>query len=295
MIWHMRLLSRKRLVDRRLLFCLVLSAALLAGAAGCGMDRDKPHTLLFILAGQSNMSGRGALDQLPPDFPANRKRIKNFTNADVWAEASEPLDDPRGQKDACSLDLAPGVGPGASFAQHLTELLPAVHVGLIPCARGRVTMDEWAPNTRPNTLYGSSLRRARLAEDKGRLSGVLFYQGESDAYSRGAVEAWPRRFAALVASWRRDLGDPKLPVVFCQVGNLAANWRGDPAFRYWDLLKNKQAEVSLPGVRMVTTDDLPLKSDGIHLTTAAQIFLGRRLARAMYELLLERGVATANP
>ncbi|MCF8049138.1 MAG: sialate O-acetylesterase [Desulfarculaceae bacterium] len=266
-------------------------AAMLAGAAGCGIDGDKPQTLLFILAGQSNMSGRGALDQLPPDFPANRRRIKNFTNADVWAEATEPLDDPRGQKDACSLDLAPGVGPGASFAQHLTELLPMVHVGLIPCARGRVTMDEWAPNTRPNTLYGSSLRRARLAKDKGRVTGVLFYQGESDAYSRRAVEAWPQRFAALVAAWRRDLGDAKLPVVFCQVGNLAPSWRGAPAFRYWDLLKKKQAGVRLPGVRMVVTDDLSLKADGIHLTTAAQIFLGRRLGQAMYELLSQKGLA----
>ena len=239
------------------------------------------------------MSGRGALDQLPPDFPANRGRIKNFTNADVWTEANEPLDDPRGQKDACSLDLAPGVGPGSAFAQRLTELLPAVHVGLIPCARGRVTMDEWSPNSRPNTLYGSSLRRARLAEENGRVTGVLFYQGESDASSREAVEAWPRRFAALVAAWRRDLGDPQLPVVFCQVGNLAASWRGDPAFRYWDLLKQKQAGVRLPGVRMVVTDDLSLKADGIHLTTAAQIFLGRRLAQAMYDLLRRGGLLQA--
>ncbi|MBU1155671.1 MAG: sialate O-acetylesterase, partial [Proteobacteria bacterium] len=222
----------------------------------------------------------------------------NFTNADVWAEAREPLDDPGGQRDACSLDLYPGVGPGSAFAQRLSELLPQVRVGLIPCARGRVTLAQWAPDSRPGSLYGSSLRRARLAGRKSRVAGVLFYQGESDAYSRGAVEAWPRRFAALVASWRRDLGDPKLPVVFCQVGNLAANWRADPAFRYWDLLKQKQAGVRLPGVRMVTTDDLPLKADGIHLTTAAQIYLGRRLAQAMYELLLERGaagVATSNP
>ena len=118
---------------------------MLLGTAGCGPDEGKPETLLFILAGQSNMSGRGALDQLPPNFPANAGSIKNFGNADVWTEAAEPLDDPRGQKDACSLDLSPGVGPGAAFAQRLTELLPAVHVGLIPCARGRVTLDEWTP------------------------------------------------------------------------------------------------------------------------------------------------------
>ena len=266
---------------------------MLLGTAGCGPDEGKPETLLFILAGQSNMSGRGALDQLPPNFPANAGSIKNFGNADVWTEAAEPLDDPRGQKDACSLDLSPGVGPGAAFAQRLTELLPAVHVGLIPCARGRVTLDEWTPNTRPNTLYGSSLRRARLAQKKGRLSGVLFYQGESDTSSLAAVDSWPQRFAALVAAWRRDLGDPDLPVVFCQIGDLAPRWRGAPAFRYWDRLQERQAGVRLPMVRMVTTGDLALMSDGIHLTTAAQMILGRRLAQAMYDLLRRGGLLQA--
>ncbi|MBU1450895.1 MAG: sialate O-acetylesterase [Proteobacteria bacterium] len=275
---------------RDLVGCLTILAVLLV-AAGCGPAGDRPETFSFILAGQSNMSGRGDLERLPPGFPVNAGRIKNFTNADVWAEAREPLDDPGGQRDACSLDLYPGVGPGSAFAQRLSELLPQARVGLIPCARGRVTLAQWAPDSRPGSLYGSSLRRARLAGRKSRVAGVLFYQGESDASSRRAVEAWPRRFAELVAAWRRDLGDPELPVVFCQIGDLAPMWRGDKAFRHWDLLKQRQAGVRLPGVSMVVTDDLALKDDGIHLTTASQMILGRRLAQAMHQLLLRRGLA----
>lgn len=287
----MRLLSRKRLINRRSLFCLLLLAAVLLGAAGCGPGGGPKDTLLFILAGQSNMSGRGELEQLPPGFSANRGRIKNFTNADVWAEAREPLDDPGGQKDACSLDLYPGVGPGAAFARRLTELLPWARVGLIPCAKGGASLADWVPGTRPNTLYASSLRRAKLAGERGRLAGVLFYQGESDAFSCRAVEAWPKRFAALVAAWRRDMGEPELPVVFCQIGDLSPARRRHPAFRYWDRLKQRQAGVHLPGVRMVATDDLALKADGLHLTTASQMILGRRLAQAMYGLLRDMGLA----
>lgn len=285
-------MSRKRLISGNRLFRLLFWAVFLPGllgVVGCGPDEGKPKTLLFILAGQSNMSGRGELKQLPPGFPAHRERIKNFSNADVWTEAKEPLDDPQGQKDACSLDLTPGVGPGLAFAQRLSELLPAVHVGLIPCARGAVTLDQWAPNPRPGTLYGSSLRRARLAGQKGRLAGVLFYQGESDAGSLEAAQSWPRRFAALVAAWRRDLGDPGLPVLFCQIGDLAPRWRKAPGFRYWEQVRQAQAGVRLPGVAMVATGDLPLMPDGIHLSTQAQLILGRRLAQATYELLLERG------
>ncbi|MCB2192187.1 MAG: sialate O-acetylesterase [Deltaproteobacteria bacterium] len=277
------------------MFGLLLLAWLLAGPLSCGPGWGEGQTLLFILAGQSNMSGRGDLGQLPPGFPANAGRIRNFSNADVWCEVAEPLDDPRGQKDACSLDLSPGVGPGTAFAQRLSELLPQVDVGLIPCARGRVTLDEWAPNSRLDSLYGSSLRRARLAGKKGRVAGVLFYQGENDTTSRQAVQSWPQRFAALVSAWRRDLGDPKLPVVFCQLGKLAGQWRGDPEFRYWDRLKQRQASVRLPMVRMVVTDDLDLKEDGIHLTTASQMILGRRLAQAMYDLLRRQGQIQAKP
>ncbi len=276
---------------------LIILAATLAGAlgmAGCGPAGERERTLLFILAGQSNMSGRGEPRELPPGFPAHGERIQNFSNADVWAEAREPLDHPRGQKDACSLDLSPGVGPGLAFAQRLGELLPTAYVGLIPCARGGASLAQWAPGPSPASLYGSSLRRARLAGQKGRVAGVLFHQGESDAGSLTVVRAWPSRFADLVTAWRRDLGDPGLPVVFCQIGDLAPRWRRTPGFRHWEELRQAQATVRLPGVAMVATGDLPLMPDGIHLSTGAQLILGRRLAQAMYELLEQRK-AVARP
>jgi hypothetical protein len=253
--------------------------------AACQRPKPGPEALLFILAGQSNMSGRGELSRLPPKFPANRRRIKSFSNAYTWTEAVEPLDDPRGQKDACSLDPAPGVGPGVAFGQRLSQLMPSVEVGLIPCAMEESSLAQWAPSPQRDTLYGSSLNRAREASRRGRVRGVLFYQGESDAFSRQAAESWPRRFAALVAAWRRDLGDPGLPVVFCQLGALDPKLRSKLRFRYWELLKKKQAAIRIPGVVMVRTDDLARKSDGIHLSTSGQMILGRRLAEAMHRLL----------
>ena len=268
------------------LAALGLAALLLLAA--CQRPRPQPTALLFILAGQSNMSGRGELGRLPPGFPANRGRINNFTNAYTWREAVEPLDDPRGQKDACSLDPAPGVGPGLAFAQRLSQLMPSVRLGLIPCAVEGSSLAQWAPSRRGDALYGSSLRRAREASRRGRVAGILFYQGESDAFSRQAAESWPRRFAALVAAWRRDLGDPGLPVVFCQLGALSPKLRSQPGFRYWELLKKKQAAIRIPGVAMVRTDDLARKPDGIHLSTPGQMILGRRLAQAMHRLLTRR-------
>ncbi|MCF8034602.1 MAG: sialate O-acetylesterase [Desulfarculaceae bacterium] len=270
-----------------LALCLALGAALGAAAVACRPAGPRSDMLLFILAGQSNMSGRGEVGRLPPGFPANRERIQVFNNAYQWCGPREPLDDPRGQRDLCSRDRAPGVGPGLAFAQRLSELMPRSRIGLIPCAKSDTTLAQWAPSPLPDTLYGSSLRRARAASQRGRVAGVLFFQGENDTASLAAAKSWPRRFAGLVAAWRRDLGDPALPVVFAQLGRLGAELRADPLCRHWRLLQQEQAALRLPNLAMVRADDLPLKPDGIHLSTPAQLRLGRRMAWAMHRLLTQ--------
>ncbi len=267
------------------LLCLLL----LAGQTAWAEPLPRHGLMIFLLAGQSNMSGRGELGGLPPGFPSRRGRIAVFDNAYQWCGPDEPVDSAVGQKDACSRDTAAGVGPGAAFASALAGLMPSARIGLVPCAKGASCLAQWAPARGCGTLYGSCLNRARAASARGRVRGVLFYQGESDTRSLAAVDAWPGRFAALVAAWRRDLGDLTLPVVFCQIGSLGPELRGRPRYQYWDRLKQAQAGVRLPGVAMVRSDDLPLKPDGLHLSTAGQLVLGRRLAQAMHRLLTRQG------
>ena len=51
---------------------------------------------LIALAGQSNMIGAGDVRLLPLGFPMNGRRIWNFTNADIWEPAREPIDSNHG-------------------------------------------------------------------------------------------------------------------------------------------------------------------------------------------------------
>jgi len=266
------------------LFCLLL----LTGQNAWAEPAPHDGLMIFLLAGQSNMSGRGELGGLPPGFPSHCGRIAVFNNAYQWGGPDEPVDSAVGQKDACSLDTAAGVGPGAAFASALAGLMPSARIGLVPCAKGASCLAQWAPAGGRHTLYGSCLARARAASAQGQVRGVLFYQGESDTRSQEAVDAWPGRFAALVAAWRRDLGDPMLPVVFCQIGSLGPELRGLALYRYWEQLQQAQARLRIPGVAMVRSDDLPLKPDGLHLSTAGQLVLGRRLAAAMHRLLMRQ-------
>lgn len=81
---------------------------------------------LFVLAGQSNMAGRGALDELPEDNIPNENIFVLSSEGD-WKVAEHPL-----HYDKPALV---GVGPGLSFAQRvLSSNNTQNSIGLIPCA-----------------------------------------------------------------------------------------------------------------------------------------------------------------
>ncbi|MDR2674249.1 MAG: sialate O-acetylesterase, partial [Opitutaceae bacterium] len=87
---------------------------------------------VFLLAGQSNMAGRGPVGEIDraPD-----PRILAFDGPGRWIPAAEPLhNDKRGT----------GVGPGLAFARALLPHLPPdASIGLIPAAFGGTSMAQW--------------------------------------------------------------------------------------------------------------------------------------------------------
>ena len=87
----------------------------------------------------------------------------------------------------------------------------------------------------------------------------------------------------MVAAFRSDLGTPTLPVAFVQLADTPV---ADGA-RYpnWAVVQAQQAQVALPCVAMVPAARLARNPDELHLATAAQRTLGRRLARAMTRLI----------
>jgi hypothetical protein len=73
---------------------------------------------LFILAGQSNMSGRG---DIPQSVSETNSKIYVFGNDYHWKLASEPIDDPSNQVDKVSEDSKAGFSPSLSFATTILE------------------------------------------------------------------------------------------------------------------------------------------------------------------------------
>lgn len=238
---------------------------------------------LFILTGQSNMSGRG---ELSPISEGNLT-IYVFGNDYHWKVAGEPIDNPADQVDKVSEDLEAGAGPALPFAKALMEKQPDILIGLIPCAKGDTTIFEWHRKLSEDTLYGSCLKRVRAASVMGEVAGMLFFQGESDALTPNLYperklqpEIWANEFSTFVDDWRRDLNKPDLPVVFAQIGKSA-----DPErFKNWEIVQKQQLSVQISFVTMIVTEDIP-SADGVHFTNEGYQMIGQRFAEAFVTII----------
>ena len=120
---------------------------------------------LFILAGQSNMSGRG---EVPGDLKHTNPRVYLFGNDYQWKLAEEPVDSAVGQVDMVSEDRDAGMSPSLSFAETLLGSKPEWAIGLIPCAKSSSSLLDWRQNDDPKSLYGSCLKRIQQAAANGQ-------------------------------------------------------------------------------------------------------------------------------
>lgn len=258
----------KRLFFINLAFLSVLT--LTARADPTGLD-------LYILAGQSNMSGRAPAIDLPTF--ANAANIHVFKNSWVWGAAVEPIDDATDQQLSVGIDNDAEVGPGIAFADRMVSL-NGRPVGLIPCPKGGSQMTEWATSYIYTSLYGACLAAARRAAPAGAIKGILFWQGESDAATATEANQWAARFTRLVKDIRQDLNNPTLPVVFAQLGKDPTTRASE--FPAWNIVQEQQWLTRDDNLVMVTTDDLPVQSDELHSTTATAVEVGRRFADALF-------------
>jgi len=256
---------------------------------------------LWVLAGQSNMEGVGDLIEVTPPH----RRVMLLGMDGKWAMAEEPLHwlvdspdpvhsgDPKTRPERSAQThktRTKGAGLGLPFAVAMVEAT-GVPVGLVACAHGGTSMSQWNPALKEQgggSLYGSMLRQVKLAG--GKVKGVLWYQGESDAMSGlDTSKSFPRVFSDFIGSVRSDLGQPELPFYYVQIGRFVAGV--DP--KGWKIVQEAQRVIPerVPNTAVVSVIDLEL-DDGIHVGTHGLIRAGRRLARIAQRELFGRIGAT---
>ncbi|KAJ6872100.1 hypothetical protein NC651_031262 [Populus alba x Populus x berolinensis] len=257
-----------------LLFLVLLTQANLS------MSEQLPQNI-FILAGQSNMAGRGGVvnntkngitswDGIVPVQCQPNPSILRLSASLTWVQAHEPL------HADIDYNKTNGVGPGMSFANAILTKVPDFgSIGLVPCAIGGTSISEWAKG---GFLYDQLVRRTQFALQRGGvIRAMLWYQGESDTQIREDADAYKGRLDRFFIDLRADLGYPTLPII--QVA--LASGEGP----YVEIVRNAQLGINLPNVQCVDAKGLPLEPDRVHLTTLAQVQLGQVLTDAFLQSL----------
>lgn len=230
---------------------------------------------VFILAGQSNMAGRGGVINgtwdgiIPREMKASPGKILRLRGDQNWEDAKAPLHADIDVNKTC------GVGPGMAFANAMLRNDPrrSRAIGLVPCAIGGSGVDEWSSGGR---LYKRLVKRARVAvKSGGEIRAVLWFQGERDTINITDAESYKGKLQKLFIDLRDDLKSPLLPVI--QVA--LASGEGP----YIETVREAQLGIKLPNVMTVDAMGIQLQPDGLHLSTPAQVQVGEMLANAILQ------------
>lgn len=165
---------------------------------------------VFLLAGQSNMSGAGLFDELK----ASEKKAP--VGVKIWHQNQWQ-------------DLGPGVsankgrfGPELAFGKAIRKAFPDDDIYLIKTAAGGTSMHKhW--NTETGTMRKRFLATAKAALQnlkkervKYEIDGMLWMQGESDAAQGKGVE-YEESLRMFIKQMRHEFGEKEMPFIMGRI------------------------------------------------------------------------------
>ena len=241
----------------------VVSLVLLVLNFGCAGNRSN----LWILSGQSNACGRGALPG-PKGIDAVRMFAVDEGRHDPgpgqWETAQDPLPGMETR----------GVSAWVTAAQAVAQR--GYKIDMLGYALGAQQISHWDPGNEGERKLFSRI------EKHGKGAGVfLWYQGESDTGSPEDAAAYQDKLTDLVARVRKAAENPRMTAVIIQ---LCARTRPGEAKGQTYFMSVREAQR-----RFVLADGNALlvpalgrlqKKDG-HLSTPGYVELGEELARAL--------------
>ena len=222
---------------------------------------------IFLLIGQSNMSGRGELQEVSS---IQNSQIFMYRDSE-WKIAEEPLhqDNPK----------ITGVGLAMSFAVELLKSQPDAKIGLVPCAVGWTALSQWMPG---GVLYENAVSTTLKAKSNGVLDCILWHQGENDSCHIDEAKSYGKRLKKMIDSLRSDLNIASVPLLAGALGNYLKEMND---FKYFNLVNKQLLELEkfVLNYGCVSADGLTCKSDGLHFDSKSLREFGIRYARKYLE------------
>lgn len=219
------------------------------------------------MVGQSNMAGRGYVNDVKQIYD---EKIKVLVNG-RWQTMTEPINFDRSTS---------GIGLAASFAGAWRLKNDHEEIGLIPCADGGTSLDDWAVG---GALFENAVFQAKLALKISKLNGILWHQGENDSFG-GLSTLYYDKLSIIVDAFRSELDAPDIPFIAGGLGDFLSGGRYGKYFTEYKEVNSalqKFAETK-PNCYFVTANELTANQDGLHFDAISQ----RRFGIRYFESLL---------
>ena len=223
----------------------------------------------FLLIGQSNMAGRGKLQDA---HEIDTSRIYTLRNG-RWQEMFRPLHPDRSFSGVCLAE---------SFAERYAQKYD-MDVGLICCADGGTSLDQWQPG---ELLFDNAVFQAKLAQRTSRIVGVLWHQGESDCFAE-LYPTYQVRFENMMRAFRNELDLQDVPFIVGGLGDFLkeSNYLKNCCDNYIyvnQALKKIAAENPMTG--FASAEGLTSNSDHLHFNAESLYEFGLRYFDAFERL-----------
>ena len=228
----------------------------------------------FLLVGQSNMAGRG--------FPSE---VEKLPNKDIyvlrngrWWPMYVPVNPDR---------VTAGINLSESFVYEFLKEQPGDTVGIIPCADGGTSLDQWMPG---KVLFDHAVMMTSLALRSSTLAGILWHQGESDC-GDDRHPLYREKCTHILEQLRREVGCPDVPLLLGGLGDFLPLCEKSTKFiNYVHVNAHLQAMArSMKNCAFVSAEGLGANPDNLHFSAAALREFGLRYYEAYKGLTPVRG------
>jgi len=255
-------------------------------------NAQDPNFYIFLSFGQSNMEGHARFEA--QDTIAN-ERFLVMQAVDCpnlqrekgnWYPSVPPLS-------RCNT----GLTPTDYFGKTLVSSLPdSIRIGVINVSVGGCKIELFdknnyqsytatAPDWMKNMInqydgnpYGRLLELAKSAQKDGIIKGILLHQGESNT----GDEAWPKKVNVVYGNLLIDLGldEDSVPLL---VGELVGEAQGGKCASMNTIIKT--IPMHIPNSFVISSEDCPAVSDGLHFSAEGYRILGTRYGEKMLSIL----------
>lgn len=214
----------------------------------------------FLLIGQSNMAGRGFLKDAATIDTSHIMVLRNGR----WGAMYRPVNNDRAFSGFCLAE---------SFAEKYAQTY-GVDVGLIPCADGGTTLDQWKPG---GLLFDHAVYQARLAARTSTIVGVLWHQGESDC-RKDLADTYADRFEIFMEALRKELGLYDVPFLLGGLGDFLMDCLYGDEFKNYPAVNAQLQKVASENAMtgFVSASGLGGNPDNLHFNAQALYNFGLR-------------------